>query len=57
MKRENGFYWVKQSSNDAWEVMRWDKGSLLWSDTFKRKMGEYMLHQINEERIKNPDEK
>jgi len=58
MKRDDGFYWVKQTKGDDWEVMRWEKrnGVGVWHDTYQYTQYEESVYQINEERIKTPDE-
>ena len=55
MKREEGFYWVEQTPMRDWEVMRWD--GIMWTDTWDCTYQDNNLHQINEERIKTPDER
>jgi len=52
MEREDGYYWVKIS--DTWYIIRYDGAS--WYDGMENLYNEKDLKEINEKRIRNPDE-
>lgn len=61
MKREPGYYWVKLNApySEGWYIGEWHNGgwfSFTWdmNNTFDE--GDPEIIEINETRIKNPDE-
>ena len=62
--REPGFYWVKFNGWPEWQIAEWVKGSkdavyeYFWnsSSLVTNLNTDYSFSEINETRIKNPDE-
>lgn len=55
MTREPGFYWVKVTYNSKWspQFFNGSKWEVCDYDIF---LGEHCIHEINETRMKSPDE-
>lgn len=56
--RETGYYWVKR--DEIWLIGFYDKDDKLWDLFDSWHSSDYLdvhLNEINETRIKNPDEK
>jgi len=55
MKREQGFYWVSLASDpSAWYVMKYSNGHWWYGPNL---MDDYVIGEVDERRIINPNEK
>tara|TARA_R110000796_G_scaffold60642_2_gene140283 strand:+ start:598 stop:924 length:327 start_codon:yes stop_codon:yes gene_type:complete len=58
-KRESGYYWVKTVEGDSWEINHYfnnGSGMLFFTAGYEWGLNESDLSEINEERIRTPDE-